>query len=182
LNNSYSQFKLNFGIKTGLSLAHVVYEGNRSSSSGSRAGVDMGLYIESTFNKDVSLSCEFHYIQKGEGDPGWKTLTECLSIPVLLKLKTQAGKFTPYLLSGPRFDFMLSYENSSGATTELNNINFGVTLGLGSEINLWKSNSLVAEIRYDHDLTFSRYVVPYNEYYYSNTYNRSFDFLIGVKF
>lgn len=182
-NYLHSQIKLYYGIKTGMVSAHhnIVYDEDFISSSDSRIGFDMGAFIESSFNKTFSLSAELHYIQKGEAYDEWKSLIECLSIPVMLKIKTQAGNFTPYLLIGPRLDVILNYDKTNMNYKNIGKNNFGLTSGIGCELKIWKNYSLLADIRYDYDFT---------GFYYSTAvsgdrvdeYSRSLEFLVGVKF
>jgi hypothetical protein len=182
-NLLHSQFKLNYGFKAGAVSAHIneIYEGGEYAYS-SKWGFGAGIFLEGSFNNNISISGELDYLQGGwyDDDLSQKYSMNVLSVPVLLKLKTDAGKFTPYLLAGPKFDFLLSMDSVNHSFDKAIFPIYGVTLGAGCERVVWKNYSILAEIRYNYDFesmfkVFSMVDVSYN-------YSRSLEFLIGVKF
>ena len=99
----------------------------------------------------------------------------------MLKFKTDAGRFTPYLLLGPRIDFILSYDKNFFECEYMSNPNFGITMGFGCEVNFWKKYSLLTDIKYDYDFT-SNSVRTRVQDEMSDVYSRSLEFLVGFKF
>lgn len=182
-----SQFKINYGVKAGLELAHVVAINRyNESTSDNKTGICFGAFIEPSFNKYISLILETNYQQKGwraEG-PQINYSINCISVPLMLKLRTEAGKLSPYIQLGPKLDIILHQDSANNLYSfhsyNFSLIDFGVVLGLGCEIRVWKNNYLLSEIRYNCNFN-SNFAVSGVE---SSTlfYNRSLEFLVGVKF
>ena len=182
-----SQFKLNYGIKSGLELAHQISasyygEGNLEN----RTGIFIGAFLEPSFNKDISMLLEIDYVQKGWHDESLQTnySINCISVPLMLKLKTEAGRLNPFIQFGPKLDIVLHQDSAHNAynfyTYNFSLTNFGVILGLGCETHIRKDFNFLAEIRYNCDFNsgFAASGVESSTLFYS----RSFEFLVGVKF
>lgn len=182
-----SQFKVNYGVKAGLELAHVVainryYE----SSSDNKTGICLGGFIEPSFNKYISLIIETNYQQKGWRAEGLQInySINCISVPLMLKLRTEAGRLSPYIQLGPKLDIVLHQDSANNLYSfhsyNFSLIDFGVVLGLGCETRVWKNDYLLAEMRYNCNFN-SNFAVSGVESS-SLFYSRSLEFLVGVKF
>jgi hypothetical protein len=135
-----------------------------------RTGFDFGISIE-WFNLPIfSLLTEAHYVQKGiiekmprtneYGEPmgplKFYHRIDYLSIPVLAKLSIKTKHNSPYLVVGPRFDFLLGYKSKTLKLLydELKHTNEGLTVGAGVESNTIPLRMLL-EFRYDADVTYT---------------------------
>jgi hypothetical protein len=190
-----AQFIRGYGLKIGAVSATQTwdYKTNTKFPADRRWGVDAGGYIEVLNIPYISLLGELHYIQKGfsmtlpvttisqpDGTGEYITLkprVDYLSVPVLAKLRFDLGKVFPYLLAGPRFDFLIS-KNPDGFQAVIDNfknIDFGISLGAGFEVPLKFIKSVLAEFRYSPSFT---------EAYSGSSLtvkNQSFEILIGIR-
>ena len=134
-----------------------------------RAGLGAGVFGEWFRGTAFSLVTEVNYLQKGSADEQvWtdndgtrlgtlhlRSRVSYLSLPVLAKLRYEAGRFAPYALVGPRMDVHLSHETDAlGAVyDDLERTVFGIDFGIGTEYSLSQRWSVLLEGRYSHDLT-----------------------------
>jgi len=134
-----------------------------------RWGIDAGMYVEFLTTAPASILGEVHYIQKGYGvtvgvttaeSPdiaGYKTIyrrIDYLSIPVFLKFRYEAGTFTPYVIGGPRVDLFLGeFEEEYDSPIDYKSADFGVSVGLGTEIAFGSAPTGLLEFRYSPDIT-----------------------------
>ena len=87
-----------------------------------------------------------NYVEKGWKEDGQSYLVNCLSFPLLVHLKMELGKFTPYFLFGPRLDLILSHDSLLGFYSNMYTANFGITGGLGCEREINKHYTILAEL------------------------------------
>lgn len=180
----HSQFKITYGVKVGAVSAHQTQIFKRSEYAySSKWGIGGGVFLEGSFNNSISILGELDYLQEGWRDDvlDKRYSVNVLSAPVMLALKTHAGKFVPYLLLGPRFDFLLSIDSVENSFDKSNDPIIGITLGAGFERVVWKNYSFLAEIRYNYDFE-SIFRVSSVGGLGSSYYSRSLGFLVGVKF
>jgi len=155
-SSTYGQLIRDYGIKVGLASTNQNWiwpsQTFVTTSSTSRQGIDVGLFVQWFNIPMISALTELHYIQKGakvttnipittaqypDGTGQYLSYTtriNYLSLPILAKLRISLGILTPYLLAGPRFDYNLSNSN----TLYLNNFNkldIGGTFGIGFELD-----------------------------------------------
>ncbi len=191
-----AQFVRSYGFKVGGSLAKQAwdYSSNYSLEPDNRFGLNIGGFVEFLDLPLASIIAEADYSQKGmkidipttsESGPeiiGTTTLNnriDYLSLFLLGKLRYNLVLFSPYLIAGPRFDIELGKNVEKGFETiydDFKKDNFGLTVGIGTELIKILPLSLLAEFRYNYDLS----------NVYSNerlkVKNQSFDFLVGVFF
>jgi hypothetical protein len=154
-----------------------------------RWGIDVGLFMEFLDNPVISVLGELHYIQKGFSESfvvstpanpegtgqkySYRPSIDYLSIPVLLKLRTDIGSVTSFLKGGPRVDIRIgqSDENTFG---KFERTDIGISGALGAEIPLDISHTILVEFRYSPSLTNSY------EAEFVTVKNSSLEFLLGV--
>ncbi len=191
-----AQFIRSYGIKVGGSLAKQVwdYSINFSMEPDNRFGLNIGGFVEFLDVPFLSVVAEADYTQKGmklnlpttgPDSPdiiGTTTLNnriDYLSLFLLGKIRYNLVLFSPYLIAGPRADIELGRDIEKGFETSYKDFkkgNFGLTIGVGTELIKVLPLSLLAEFRYNYDLS--------NVYSNENVKvkNQSFDFLVGVFF
>jgi hypothetical protein len=194
--SSLSQPIRGYGFKLGAVLANQTFEYHDlefpiDPEREDRWGFDLGMYLELMNAPAASILAEIHYIQKGYGltvaetgpdGPeilGYTTLDwryDYLTVPILFKLRYQSESLTPYLIAGPRIDILLGeFEPSYVLPIDYESVDFGVSMGLGTEILLGSIPRSYVEFRYSPNLTTA----------YKGAYvdikNRSFEFLLGIE-
>lgn len=136
---------------------------------------------------------ELHYIQKGftekllettnaypEGTGRYITLkprVDYLSLPLLARIRYNMGTVSPYILIGPRFDFLIwndpKYVGSIFDKFKKNDI--GISAGAGIEI----STSTIQAVLFEF-----KYCPTFSKSYSSDMLtikNQSFELLFGIK-
>ena len=185
ITSLHSQFKINVGFKAGVLSAHqtAIYQWDEDTYA-SRWGFGGGAFLDASFNKSISILVELDYMQQGwyDDDVYYKKYSmNVISFPIMLKLNAQAGKFTPYLVTGPRLDLILNLETPYNVFDNSEKLLYGITFGLGCERIVYKNYSVLAEVRYNYDLeSMFRTMTVIGEG--STNYSRSLAFLAGVKF
>jgi hypothetical protein len=101
-----------------------------------------------------------------------------LALPLLFKVRFDAGVVSPYVIGGPRFDFLLSAEGDviSFVYDDLKNIDAGASFGLGVEVPMDLGRHVLVEFRLSPTFTeaFRSDMVTVR--------NRSMEFLAGICF
>jgi opacity protein-like surface antigen len=194
---SSGQFIRAFGVKAGAALASQTWDYAASYndlSTESRWGIDAGIYVEWLTIPVFSVSSEVHYIQKGmkfsvlltseQSPEGWgeyRTFlprVDYLSTLLLAKARLLDGEISPYIVVGPRVDFLLQDrgEGFELVLDKFRDTDVGVTIGAGVEVKSFNLLTLGAEFRYSPSL---------NDGYSSaflNVRNSSLEFLLVVGF
>ncbi len=192
---AHGQLTRGWGIKVGAVSATESwdYTADINFEADRRWGLDLGAYVEFLDVPVISVLGEVHYIQKGFSQTLPVTTTaqplgtgefitmkprvDYLSIPVLAKLRFDLGLVSPYIIAGPRFDFLLS-KDTEGYGDVLDNFksqDVGISVGAGAEVALPILPALLAEFRYSPS---------FSEAYNSNLLtvkNESFELLVGVR-
>lgn len=157
-----------------------------------RWGWDAGAYLELLTTPPFSILAEAHYIQKGfryeiryttpENPLVWKSedvgpRVDYLSIPVLAKIRFGQQKVAPYLLAGPRCDFLIHRESKGyhEVIDAFEDVDFGASFGAGVEAALPPIPGILAEVRWSPSFTHA-----YDTSLLTVT-NRSVEFLVGVR-
>jgi len=159
-----------------------------------RVGFAVGGYVEWFDFQYFTLVTQAEYVQKGRGlrlavtGEGGPTIIgygdfysrlDYLSVPILLKFLLPGQTLTPFLLVGPRADFLLGHssdENIFGSLyDDFKKTSIGGTIGLGTEIKGLLPVGVVAEARYNLDLadSYSTQILKVR--------NNSFDFWLGIQ-
>ena len=195
-SSAQSQFIRGYGLKVGAVSANQTYDYTVAFnfSPDSRWGLDVGGFIEVLDIPYMSVLGELHYIQKGfsekfqetsvdypEGTGRYITLkprADYFSIPLLAKFRVELGLVTPYVIAGPRFDFLAGKkaEGYGVVLDHLKSADVGFSVGGGAEIQLTSGPAILGEIRYSPDFT---------EAFKNSTLtvkNQSVELLVGVKF
>ncbi len=166
-------------------------------ASGRRWGFDAAGFVELFNIWNVNLLGELHYAQKGvsfkktysvdeygdtvstEGGRGPRI--DYLSIPVMAKARFSLGAVSPYLVIGPRLDFLVGKDTLTFIDVaqgyELKKTNFGGTIGIGVEFARAFPFTLMTEVRYSPDFTNALEELSRPE-----VKNRSFEVLLGARF
>jgi hypothetical protein len=190
-----SQTITNYGLKLGAVESNPIWKFGTQSFNNveTRLGMDVGIFIDFSLTSKVSLLTEFHYMQKGsrfylaEPNPdnplpgnGYDALlyemnlnTNYLSIPILIKYNLLNSEAVPYLLGGFRIDFLVSKNKdfeSYFTRVNLNNVDFGGTIGIGFQTKSIIGIGTGIEIKYSPNFT---KVVSSD--YWANVTNRSFE-------
>lgn len=182
-------FFTEFGFKTGVVSSNI--KSDFFFTNRSKLGLDFGVFAESKKFKNFQLVAEVHYIQKGIIDAyiifdpvtyeildmtELKHRLDYISIPVLLKLSKEYDIILPYLMFGPRFDYLFSYRSDIYGVLfdEVNNFVLGGDFVLGTEMKISEEITGIFELRYNFDITLSENIF--------NSKNEAFQVLIGFKF
>jgi hypothetical protein len=195
--NSSAQLIRSYGVKvafTSFSQA-VVYGADKSgwwtgSKISSESGFDVAAYAEWLNFPFVSFLTQIEYDQRGARldyitpQVGAYSSTEghlsYLSVPVMAKFTLPVGTLSPYIMAGPRMDFLLSYRDfqiEPGPTPIYSNFKktiLGWSMGIGLDSGPLLPIKLLAEVRYDVD-----FITSYND---GNVYfhNNAVDVWLGV--
>lgn len=155
-------------------------------------GIDISIFTKTKYFSIFCVTAEIHYIEKGrkitvmgtiqaDNPQGYEetgpiTINErfsYISVPILLEMKLLKSYLSPYLLLGPRLEYLINYPNSL-LYDEFNKMDFGITMGIGIEFNIRFIKSIILEGRFSPNLSNS----------YKNEYvtvkNSSIEILIGV--
>jgi hypothetical protein len=187
-SSAYAQLLKGYGLKGGVVVADQDYDFTQDLQydTETRTGWDVGIFAEWLDLRVLSVLTEVHYIQKGHvtenarydefGKPQSINFRfDYLSVPILAKFTLRTQYAMPYLVIGPRFDYLLSYESeiSKELYGDFKNVDVGGTIGVGLESRL-KPVKFLLEFRYSPD--------------FSNAYksdflkvkNNSFEVLLGL--
>jgi hypothetical protein len=120
------------------------YFNSTNSSMKSITGFYSGINFESFGAKYLAMDTGIGFYQKGglngfiqEGDGGVHSLTwnlDYLTIDTKLKAKYRYKNISPYLLIGPRFDYLLKSSSEFRkyvVYSDVNKINYGIRYGIG---------------------------------------------------
>ena len=200
IDPSNAQLIRNYGLKFAFTSASQTFEYANPPFPGfgpskvRRAGFNVGFFVEWFNIPFLSVLSQIEYTQRGVGEEYYITedgpvpvgtrtdfrRVDYLSIPILLKFNVPLGVVTPYLIAGPRADFLLGYQDNQTAFNSLYK-NFkksliGGSIGLGLESGNFLPIDLSAEFRYNADFSNS----------FDNEYlrvrNNAFDVWLGVAF
>ena len=190
-----AQLVKSYGLKAGAVSAKQMWDYSRNIDfpAERRWGFDAGVFVEGLNIPYFSLLAEAHYVQKGfritlpittpaypEGtgeEATFEPRVDYLSIPVLVKIRFETGTLTPYVIGGPRIDFLIGKNVDAAGTVydDLKKTDIGGSLGAGVEIPFVAGTGLITEFRYSPSFTTifaDRFLTIKNE---------SFELLLGVR-
>ena len=196
---AHAQLLKGYGLKAGLTSSNELYDvkGIPNLHTERRVGFCIAAFAEWLNMPDVSILTQVEYAQRGAGwkfvilQPGPKGFEEVgsqvyysrldvLSVPILLRASLPLASLRPFILAGPRLDFILAY-----APADRNPISvpyslfrktiFGGSVGVGLEFVDVLPVSVVLEFRYNHD-----FVNSYENPFFMVRKN-AFDFWLGAR-
>ena len=194
---SSAQVVRSFGIKTGLTASNIRspdFENEGVSFSfdeDRRRGLLVLAFVEWFDVGAFSLITEAGYVPRGNEfeimdvtrsddgqgfEPGLTRFVrkfDYISFAVPVKARLRGGKVEPYVLAGPRVDFLVDGEPETQLVESYRSTTFGVVMGIGIESA--SSVSIFGELRYNTDFTDSLPDAP------RDAYNNAFDLIIGVR-
>lgn len=187
-----------WGIKTGLTASNIRspdFENDGVSFSfdeDRRRGLLVMAFVEWIDAGAFSIITEAGYIPRGnefelssitraDNEQGFEpSITrfvrrlDYFSVAVPVKARLAGGSVVPYVMAGPRVDFLLDGEPETILVESYRSMAFGVVMGVGIENAT--SISIFGEIRYNTDFTNSLPDAP------RDAYNNAFDLIIGLRF
>ena len=158
---------LNFG--EGSSQQKWEVEGGDTSAIRNKDGPQFSLYLNWELQPNLSIVTGLRLVEKGitydhyyydqygykSGYDYFQEVIGYISVPILFKLKYPIGRFTPYLILGPRLDFNIyidsSFEYISDLFEEFKNPVIGYDLGAGLSFRIFKVNSIYLEYSISED-------------------------------
>lgn len=189
---AHAQLRQYLGLKIGAVAANETWTGFASGvHTENRWGFTVDAFADVPFFNFFSAQGEVQYTQKGTSFPQtilspsggqiqYRTVSpriDYISIPLLAKFMVPLKSFTPYVLVGPRFDFLVGKapDGLGGIIDYYDNMDYGLTVGAGVEIDSLFPFGILAEFRYNPN--------SYNSYDNGGetVKNRSADFLVGVR-
>ena len=191
-----AQLIKSYGIKVALTSAHDGYENIRHPDikSKRRLGFNIGVFVEWLNDPMLSIITQVEYVQKGCGwdvnrrdeynhDYGIVTYyrrLDYISVPIIIKFKIQTLTLTPFIMAGPRLDFLIGNHYVFDDPFSLYNMYkknvAGASIGIGFQTSTFLNTKIMTEIRYNFDFedSFNNGVVK--------TRNSSYDLWIGLSF
>jgi hypothetical protein len=159
-----------YGVKLGMSYANQNFDytdKDLTLDTKYLSGTGAGVFVEWLKLPLIGVTTEVLYVQKGMkmtsvkttvSDPSGVGTIETnnrvnyLSIPVLAKLKFGGVLLSPYIVAGPRFDVLLSYDsNEKQLYDDFKSTVVGGDIGVGAELSFILPVALSAELRYSTD-------------------------------
>jgi hypothetical protein len=203
-----AQLLKSYGIKAGVNSSNAAFSLPQDAfeiATQRRTGGHAALFVEWGGSSAFSLVTQVEYAQRGfaeeqeiTGENGPEPLgkvrastrLDYISLPLLLKLQYRKSAISPYLIAGPRVDFLVNREagefdfviGNSKVTlaSELNEIfddrDLGGTIGLGFNAQKFLPLPLLVEGRYNFDFTDNGKLPPLQGK------NNSFDLWLGIEF
>ena len=182
-----------YGFKSGISIANqdFTFTEDLHFDTKNRTGFDIGVYIEWFSVPFFGVLTEVHYIQKGmideimgideygneTGTIRYDNRVDYLTFPFLVRILFENKYMSPYLLIGPRFDFLLGYDSQHGVLyDEFKKVDIGGDIGIGVEINSTEPLTVLIEGRYSSDFTDACKTD------YLRVKNKVFEILVGLEF
>ena len=164
---AFAQDMLSYGLKVGVNFADLNFGQEESEGDGDekrKLGLAIGGFVDVPVAPLFSIQPEFLYTQKGtkfEGDDDFGSFkatlhVDMIQIPVLGKVKVDAGEVRPFVVFGPGFGFVTRGKQKAefdGATEEedfkddIQSVE--VSLIIGGGVQFGKGS---VEARYDHGL------------------------------
>jgi hypothetical protein len=168
--NSPAQVIKNYGLLAGFSSANQEYIGipPESFDLKPRGGILIGIFSEFFNTSNYSLLTQIEYTQRGTSfdgvttDPVGNSFNETyysrmdyLSFPISGKFFLKELRYSPYLIAGLRYDYLLGFESFSlePVYDNFKKSIFGAQFGIGLEFIKLIVLDFALEIRYNLDFT-----------------------------
>lgn len=151
-----------------------------------RVGFNVGLFAEWFDNNLFSLLTQLEYAQRGMGQDSFVRFpgtlysrVDYLSVSIIGKFAASYAVVRPFVLVGPRIDFLLGYKSDEPfriVYDDFKSIVIGGTVGIGLESSELLSQTIIAEFRYNFDVSYA-YKTDL-----LTVKNNAFDIWLGVAF
>lgn len=178
--NLKAQFLSGYGITLGGTRATQIWHtisSDQTDKMNYRYGINGSLFLEMFSDPNLKWISEFQFNQKGAkeipfNDATLKSRTNYICFNNFLKYRLEGYDFSPYLLAGPRLEYLLS----SNGPLDYSKFHAGISFGIGSEFNFKDPWILFTEFHVNPDLnkSFKNDLLEVK--------NRSFELRIGVKY
>ncbi len=165
-----AQNDLKIGINAGINYPDIrghEYAKYNNFKVGYLIGVSFDYFLRENFSLKANINYDkkikkiqltyFNYEAEETGKENFSEIYEYINLPILLKYEFGNSKF--FTNGGPFFNYLVNkkidpnYPNDdSDVLTEQKKIDFGLSLGIGSNISINKKNDLTIEIRDDFGL------------------------------
>jgi Outer membrane protein beta-barrel domain len=192
INNA--QILNSYGLKIAYTSANQRYDYTNIGNIGTkrRIGFNAAIFAEWFNLPFVSLVTQCEYAQRGVGIVSERTLAsspdivetntyysrvDYLSIPVFAKITVPVGPINPYVLIGPRIDFLLGYNSAfNDIYDHFSKTMTGASCGFGVNLKTLLPVTVLVEARYNADFkdSFSNQNLTVR--------NNSWDIWLGVAF
>lgn len=161
-----------FKIGTNFGINYPDIRGNEFAKYNNfKIGYLLGVSLDYYLNEKISIKANINYERKIKeleltfydnqtleiGTENYNEIFEYINIPILFKYEFGNSKF--FVNGGPFFNYLLNNEidenypnDDSQFVTEQEEIDFGLSLGIGTNIFLDEKNELLIEIRNDFGL------------------------------
>ncbi|WCO00705.1 porin family protein [Psychroserpens ponticola] len=174
--NLYAQNDFKIGINVGINYPKVrghEYAKYNNFKVGYLFGVSIDYYLKENLSLKTNINYErkikklqltyFSYTSEEIGTENFSEIYEYINIPILLKY--EFGNSTFFVNGGPFFNYLLNNKiepdfpnEDSDSYTEQKKIDFGFSLGIGTNISLNEKNDITIEIRDDLGIIDTGYV------------------------
>ena len=193
-----SQIFDNYGLKISYTRSKInVKEFDNYSTW--RTGIKWSFFLEQHIYKSISTIIELEYAQKGyiseqveTNEIGEKiqivranTRLDYISVPIFMKISYNISTIKPFVLFGPRLDYMFSYKKGIFKFTKasvndetakyLDSVTVGSSLACGLIFPFLSKKNIIFEARYNND--FTDLWSKHNTWLVKNV---SYDFGIGI--
>jgi hypothetical protein len=195
--STYAQITPSYGLKIGLGITNHSWEYqppiNGKLDWDNNYGVSIRAFADVAFSNIFGVGGEIGYSQKGirktipvttvqnpDGIGESINITnklDYLSFSLMGKIKIETDLLSPYILIGPQYNRLLSSNIAKGFEIVYDHFEkdiFSITVGLGSEFQLFSINALL-EYRYERDISNSSKLSTIEIKNYSHI------FLVGIK-
>jgi hypothetical protein len=190
-----AQLLRHYGLKvayTSATQSFDYYTAGFGFSNERRPGINAAVFAEWLNMPFLSVITQVEYSQRGLGIEFARTLNDptvigtwveyhrvdYLSVPLLAKVSFPSTIIEPYLVAGPRIDFVLGYhgndENFRSLYNDFKSPNLGGTVGAGVSVSSILPAAILLEFRYNIDLT-----LPYDNGLL-RVKNSAYDIWLGV--
>ncbi len=184
-----------YGLKvayTSAAQSFNYYGGGFEINDERRPGVNAAAFAEWSTIPNLSVVTQLEYTQRGKGVKFARTTNDptvldtwvqyhrvdYLSVPILAKLSLASGLVQPYLIAGPRVDFVLANHgadpNFRSLYDDFKSPNLGGSAGAGMSTTAIVPAEIFVEFRYNLDLT-----APYDNGAL-RVRNNAYDIWLGV--
>lgn len=171
-DKSSSQENITYGITFAITSAHQYFEYRTFSNLDMkrRTGLNAGVFIENVINSYYSIRAQMEYSQRGMGielirtsinsPEGTGTFidyhrVDYVSLPVLFKFSYSENAVQPFIIIGPRIDYLIGYSSVGFQPIydKFKKIVIGSSIGLGIESISFLPIDLTMSLRYNFDHT-----------------------------
>lgn len=171
--SSHAQLVQDYGVKGGITFSSL-QSSKYDSVPGRRTGYSIVGFAEWLDLNAFSLMTEAGYVQRGIEASRLNYLTAA----VMPKGYLSWEKWSPYVLAGPRIDFLQEGPDKVDANyVSVANVSFGGTVGAGVELPTLLPHTVVAEVRYNLSIQ-ARTITSWDPGMRSN----ALDVMIGIHF